>query len=185
MTLIWFLFCGEVQKAFLSGNGVSQSSFCTSLVWLQLPKLLSLIVDFNTPRQRHTCHGCPKLALWHFYKVWKNKWWTSTLLIVAKLLSQPALELAQSLHLELACIQALHLLDYLNLGPDVLKCFQKEEYFTLQWSWFFEMCNNLHMESLLNAVMNSITRIIIMSRIPNHPLECYCAKSYQSESVAY
>lgn len=99
MTLIWFLLCGEVEKVYLSGNGVSHSSFCTSLVWLQLLQLLSLIVDLCKPRQRHTCHGCPKLAPWHFYKVWKNKWWTSTLLIVANLLSQVALELAQSLHL--------------------------------------------------------------------------------------
>lgn len=107
MTLIWFLFCREVEKAILSGNGVSQSSFCTSLVWPQLPQLLSLTVDCGSlynivkfkSKQCHTCYGCPKLAPWHFYKVWKNKWWTSTLLIVANLLSQLALELAQSLHL--------------------------------------------------------------------------------------
>lgn len=109
MILIWFFLHGEVEQAFLSGDPV----FTILLLhFLGLPSCVSAapptpitdcgslynLVKFKS-RQHHTYHACPKLNLWHFHKVWENKWWTSTLRIVANLLSQLAAELAQSLHL--------------------------------------------------------------------------------------
>lgn len=103
-----FFYAEKLSKLFSLVIAFSQSSFSTSLVCLamplQLPQLPSLtgppsdLVKFIS-RQHHTCHACPKLAPQHFHKVWENKWWTSTLLIVANLPSQLALELARSRHL--------------------------------------------------------------------------------------
>lgn len=97
-----FYFAGKLRKllslVMVSHNPVSAHpwSNCSSpnsYHWLWI----STKHKFKS-RQCHTCHGDTKLDPWHFYKVWKNKWWISTLLIVASLLSQLALELAQNLH---------------------------------------------------------------------------------------
>lgn len=95
-----FLLCGEVFLSVMvfhnppSALPWSDCSSPSSHHWLWI----SIQHRFKS-RPHHTCHSCPKLAPWHFYKVWENKWWTCTLLIMVNLLSQIALELTQSLHL--------------------------------------------------------------------------------------
>lgn len=163
MILIWFFLCREVKRVFLSSDHVFTILLCPFLGLLGSVSAAppTSITDHGLPcnlvkfasRQHHTYHTCPKLAAQHFHKVWENKRWTSTLLIAASLLSQLALELAQSLLLRAGMHPSSSLVRLLDSRTRCAKCFQKEEHFTLQWSWFFEMCSNLHTTSLLKVII--------------------------------